>query len=64
LEHREKRAAKLNEIHEQFNQFDVKITKLKHDVGGRRVKDVVGKPTASKQAGTEQVFSTYRPQGM
>jgi nucleolar protein 14 len=25
LEHREKRVAKLNEIHKQFNQFDVKI---------------------------------------
>jgi len=56
LEHREKRVAKLNEIHEQFNQFDVKVTKLKHDVGGRKLKGVVGKPTASKQAGIEQVF--------
>ena len=29
LEHREKRVAKLNEIHEQFNQFDVKVPKLR-----------------------------------
>ena len=48
--------AKLNEIHDQFNQFDVKVTKLKHDVGGRKLKGVVGKPTAAKQAGIEQVF--------
>jgi nucleolar protein 14 len=56
LEHREKRVAKLKAIHEQFNQFDVKVTKLKHEVGGRKLKGVVGKPTASKQAGIEQVF--------
>ena len=64
LEHREKRVAKLNEIHDQFNQFDVKVTKLKHDVGGRKLKGVVGKPTASKQAGIEQVFTTYSCQGV
>ena len=49
--------AKLNEIHDQFNQFDVKVTKLKHDVSGRNLKGVVGIPTASKQTGIEQVFS-------
>ena len=32
--------AKLKEIHKQFNHFDVKITTLKHDVGGRRLKGV------------------------
>jgi len=63
LQHREKRVARLNEIYEQFNQFDVKVTTLKHDVGGRRLKGVVGKPTASKQAGIEQV-STYSSQGI
>jgi len=56
--------ARPNEIHEQFNQFDVKITKLKHDVRGRRLKGVVGKPTATKQAGIEQVFSTHSLQGI
>lgn len=56
LEHREKRVAKFNEIHEQFNQFDVRVTKLKHDAGGRKLKGVVGKPAASKQAGIEQVL--------
>jgi hypothetical protein len=60
LEHREKRAANLNKIHDQFNQFDVKVTKLKHDVEGRKLKGVVGKPTASKQAGIEQVIQEPR----
>lgn len=52
---RERRAAKLREIQEKFNPFDVKVTKLKHDVGGRKLKGVVGKPAQSKQAGIEQV---------
>ncbi|KAF7332673.1 hypothetical protein MKEN_00150200 [Mycena kentingensis (nom. inval.)] len=49
-----KRAAKLDEIHKRLNPFDVKVTKLKHDVGGRKVKGVTGKPTQSRQAGIEQ----------
>lgn len=52
---KEKRANKLKEIHEKLNPFDVKITKLKHDVGGRKLKGVTGKPQKSKQAGIEQV---------
>ncbi|KAF7294153.1 hypothetical protein HMN09_01143700 [Mycena chlorophos] len=49
-----KRAAKLDEIQKRLNPFDVKVTKLKHDVGGRKVKGVVGKPAQSRQAGLEQ----------
>lgn len=52
---KERRAAKLQEIQQKFNPFDVKVTKLKHDVGGRKLKGVVGKPAQSKQAGIEQV---------
>jgi nucleolar protein 14 len=55
LEHREKRTEKLKAIHEKFNPFDIKVEKLKHDVGGRKVKGVMGKPSLSKQAGLEQV---------
>ncbi|PCH40939.1 Nop14-like protein [Wolfiporia cocos MD-104 SS10] len=51
---KEKKAAKLKEIHEKLNLFDVKVTKLKHDVGGRRVSGTVGRPAQSKQAGIEQ----------
>ncbi|KAJ7102657.1 nucleolar protein 14 [Mycena crocata] len=51
---KEKRAAKLDEIHKKLNPFDVKVTKLKHEVGGRKVKGVAGKPSQSKQAGLEQ----------
>jgi nucleolar protein 14 len=52
---RDKKEAKLNEIHQKLNPFDVKVTKLKHDVGGRRLKGITGRPAQSKQAGIEQV---------
>ncbi|KAJ3847822.1 nucleolar protein 14 [Lentinula lateritia] len=51
---KEKRAAKLDEIQRKLNPFDLKVTKLKHDVGGRRLKGVTGKPAQSKTAGIEQ----------
>lgn len=54
---REKKAAKLQNIHERFNQFDTKVTKLKHEVVGRKLKGVTGKPSTSKQAGLELVRS-------
>lgn len=54
---KDKKTAKLNEIHQRLNPFDTKITKLKHDVGGRKLKGIVGKPAQSKQAGIEQVRS-------
>lgn len=56
---KEKKAAKLEEIHRRLNPFDVKVTKLKHDVGGRRLKGITGKPAQSKQAGIEQVTMQY-----
>lgn len=48
-----KRAAKLDEIHKRLNPFDVKVTKLKHEVGGRKLKGVTGRPSQSRQAGIE-----------
>jgi hypothetical protein len=52
---KEKRTAKLEGIHRRLNPFDIKVTKLKHEVGGRKLKGVTGKPAHSKQAGIEQV---------
>src|SRR6267154_3324142 len=56
-----KKAAKLQEImiHKKLNPFDVKVTKLKHDVGGRKVKGSKGQPAQSKQAGIQQVRAFY-----
>ncbi|TFK25980.1 nucleolar protein 14 [Coprinopsis marcescibilis] len=51
---KQRTAAKLEEIHRRLNPFDEKVTKLKHDVGGRKLKGVSGKPAKSKQAGLEQ----------
>ncbi|OSX59348.1 hypothetical protein POSPLADRAFT_1172633 [Postia placenta MAD-698-R-SB12] len=51
---KEKKAAKLKEIQQKLNPFDVKVTKLKHDVGGRKIVGTVGRPAQSKQAGIEQ----------
>ncbi|OBZ70498.1 putative nucleolar complex protein 14 [Grifola frondosa] len=51
---KEKKAAKLKEIQEKLNPFDVKVTKLKHDVGGRKIAGTMGRPAQSKQAGMEQ----------
>jgi nucleolar protein 14 len=52
---KDKKAAKLQEIHQRLNPFDLKVTKLKHDIGGRKLKGTTGKPAQSKQAGIEQV---------
>lgn len=54
-----KRAARLHEIQQKLNPFDVKVTKLKHDVGGRKLKGVSGKPAQSKQAGIEAVSRVH-----
>ena len=54
----ERRAAKLKEIQQKMNPFDVKVTKVKHDVGGRKIAGMVGRPAQSKQAGIEQVSDT------
>ena len=52
---KERRAAKLREIQQKMNPFDVQVTKTKHDTGGRRIKGAVGRPAQSKQAGIQQV---------
>lgn len=52
---KEKKAAKLRDIQQKMNPFDVKVTKLKHDVGGRKIAGTMGRPAQSKQAGIEQV---------
>lgn len=52
---RKAKAAKLNEIDKRLNPFDVKVARLKHDVEGRKIKGVSGKPAQSRQAGIEQV---------
>ncbi|KAG2158073.1 nucleolar protein 14 [Suillus bovinus] len=49
-----KKAAKLQEIHKKLNPFDTKVTKCKHDVGGRKIKGSKGQPAQSKQAGIQQ----------
>lgn len=51
---KEKQAVHLEEISRRLNSFDVKVTKAKHDVGGRKVKGISGRPAQSKQAGIEQ----------
>ena len=58
---KEKKKARLQEIQQKLNPFDVKVTKLKHDVGGRKLKGVTGKPAQSKQAGIEQVRTVLLP---
>lgn len=50
-----KRDNKIADIQRKLNPFDTKVTKLKHDVGGRKLKGVTGKPAQSKAAGLEQV---------
>lgn len=52
---KDKKAKKLQAIHEKLNPFDVKVTKLKHDIPGRKLKGVTGRPQESRQAGIEQV---------
>jgi nucleolar protein 14 len=54
-----KRAARLREIQQKLNPFDVKVTKLKHDVAGRKLRGVSGKPAQSKQAGIEAVSRVH-----
>lgn len=51
---KDKKAQKLSEIQRKLNPFDVKVTKLKHDVGGRKLKGTSGRPQESKQAGLEK----------
>ncbi|KAG8936172.1 nucleolar complex protein 14 [Tulasnella sp. 418] len=49
-----KDAAKLAAIQQKLNPFDVKVTKVKNEVKGQKLKGVIGRPGMSKQAGIEQ----------
>jgi hypothetical protein len=51
------RNEKLKHIEEQFNSFDTKFTRTKHEVFGRKVKGKVGKPLVSRTIGEENVWS-------
>lgn len=55
---KEKKETRLKEIQQKLNPFDVKVTKVKHDVGGRKIIGTTGRPAQSKQAGIEQVRSS------
>jgi len=46
---------KLAHIKDAMNPFEIKLTRQKHDVLGRKTKGVQGKPTLSKQVGEENV---------
>jgi nucleolar protein 14 len=50
------RGEKLKRIEEQFNPFDTKFSRSKHEVSGRRVKGKVGKPGISRELGEQKVF--------
>jgi hypothetical protein len=49
------RAEKLKHIEEQFNAFDTKFTRSKHDVFGRKVKGKKGKPGESRERAEQEV---------
>ncbi|KAH9855079.1 Nop14-like protein [Lenzites betulinus] len=51
---KERKAARLKDIQQKLNPFDVKVTKVKHDVGGRKIIGTTGRPAQSKQTGIEQ----------
>lgn len=50
---------KLAHIKEAMNPFEMKVTKQKYDILGRKTKGVDGKPTLSKQVGEENVTSFF-----
>lgn len=58
---KDRRAAKLREIQQKMNPFDVQVAKVKHDVGGRKIKGAVGRPAQSKQAGIQQAREATVP---
>jgi len=45
----------LQSIREEFNPFEIKTTREKHDIGGRRIKGAQGRPGLSKQIGEDNV---------
>lgn len=57
---RQDRDKVLGEIRQQFNPFDVKVAKKKHDIGGRNVRGSVGRPGLSKLSGEEARMEARR----
>jgi len=51
------RAEKLKHIEEQFNAFDTKFTRSKHEVFGRKVKGKRGKPAESRERAEQDVIT-------
>jgi nucleolar protein 14 len=49
------RKKRLAQIEKSLNPFEVKITRQKYDVIGRKVKGVAGRPGLTKQIGEEKV---------
>lgn len=49
------RADKLKAIEGQFNSFDTKFTRSKHEVFGRKVKGKVGKPAVNRELSEQRV---------
>ena len=56
------RRNKINNIVSSLNPFDEKVTKLKHDVLGRKVKGATGRPGAAKASGLAQRRATLLPE--
>jgi len=50
------RAEKLRQIEGQFNAFDAKFTRSKHEVFGRKVKGKASKPGISKALSEQKVL--------
>lgn len=55
-----RRTAKIREIQQKMNPFDLQVTKTKHDVGGRKIKGAVGRPAQSHQAGIQQACRIFK----
>ncbi|CAG8433583.1 10902_t:CDS:10 [Diversispora eburnea] len=45
---------KLNQLNDEINPFELKVTRMKHDVLGKRVKGVQGRPGLNRQIGIEK----------
>ncbi len=52
---------KLAHIQESMNPFEMKVTRQKYDILGRKTKGIEGKPTLSKQVGEENVTCLHPP---
>ncbi|KAG5513499.1 hypothetical protein PMAC_000931 [Pneumocystis sp. 'macacae'] len=48
------RTSILENIRSQFNHYEKKINRVKHDVGGRKLRGIEGRPMKSYQAGEEK----------